>query len=120
MQETVFMFEQAFKNIDDVLWKEAGCTTELDYTEQVGVYELYLQGRYHWGKRNVESLRKSLEYFQEAATRDAGFAPAHAGLADSYALLGNNGGMAVDAAFPRSRAEAMLALRLNDRLARTT
>ena len=27
-------FEQVFKNIDDVLWKEAGCTTELDYTEQ--------------------------------------------------------------------------------------
>lgn len=25
------MFEQTFKNIDDVLWKEAGCTTELDY-----------------------------------------------------------------------------------------
>lgn len=28
------MFEQTFKNIDDVLWKEAGCATELDYTEQ--------------------------------------------------------------------------------------
>ena len=28
------MFEQVFKNIDDVLRKEAGCTTELDYTEQ--------------------------------------------------------------------------------------
>ena len=28
------MFEQVFKNVDDVLWKEAGCTTELDYTEQ--------------------------------------------------------------------------------------
>jgi type I restriction enzyme M protein len=28
------MFEQTFKNIDDVLWKEAGCTTELDYVEQ--------------------------------------------------------------------------------------
>lgn len=28
------MFENTFKNIDDVLWKEAGCTTELDYTEQ--------------------------------------------------------------------------------------
>ncbi|MGY3388315.1 type I restriction enzyme M protein [Bradyrhizobium sp. USDA 3311] len=27
-------FEQTFKNLDDVLWKEAGCTTELDYTEQ--------------------------------------------------------------------------------------
>ena len=28
------MFEQAFKNIDNIVWKEAGCTTELDYTEQ--------------------------------------------------------------------------------------
>ena len=28
------MFEKTFKNIDDILWKEAGCTTELDYTEQ--------------------------------------------------------------------------------------
>ncbi len=28
------MFEQAFKNIDDILFKEAGCTTELDYTEK--------------------------------------------------------------------------------------
>jgi len=28
------MFEQVFRNIDDALRKEAGCTTELDYTEQ--------------------------------------------------------------------------------------
>jgi len=28
------MFEQTFKNIDDVLWKEAGCSSELDYIEQ--------------------------------------------------------------------------------------
>src|SRR5579862_845077 len=28
------MFEQVFRNVDDVLRKEAGCTTELDYTEQ--------------------------------------------------------------------------------------
>ena len=28
------MFEQTFKNIDDILHKESGCTTELDYTEQ--------------------------------------------------------------------------------------
>lgn len=28
------MFAQAFKNIDNALWKESGCTTKLDYTEQ--------------------------------------------------------------------------------------
>jgi type I restriction enzyme M protein len=39
-------FEQAFKNIDDVLWKEAGCTTELDYTEQTSwlLFLKYLDG----------------------------------------------------------------------------
>jgi type I restriction enzyme M protein len=33
-EKDLLMFEQAFKNIDDVLWKEAGCSTELDYIEQ--------------------------------------------------------------------------------------
>ncbi len=28
------MFQQTFKNIDDILHKDAGCTSELDYTEQ--------------------------------------------------------------------------------------
>jgi type I restriction enzyme M protein len=28
------MFEKTSRNIDDILRKESGCTTELDYTEQ--------------------------------------------------------------------------------------
>ncbi|HQF39116.1 MAG TPA: type I restriction-modification system subunit M N-terminal domain-containing protein, partial [Opitutaceae bacterium] len=38
--------EQAFRNIDDVLRKEAGCTTELDYTEQTSwlLFLKYLDG----------------------------------------------------------------------------
>ncbi|PIN80630.1 type I restriction endonuclease subunit M [Candidatus Woesearchaeota archaeon CG10_big_fil_rev_8_21_14_0_10_32_9] len=28
------MFEQIFKNVDDILWKDAGCGSELDYVEQ--------------------------------------------------------------------------------------
>ncbi len=40
------MFQQVFKNIDDVLRKEAGCTTELDYTEQSSwlLFLKYLDG----------------------------------------------------------------------------
>jgi len=40
------VFEQAFKNIDDVLWKEAGCSSELDYTEQTSwlLFLKYLDG----------------------------------------------------------------------------
>ena len=45
-KEQAPMFEQAFKNIDDILWKEAGCTTELDYTEQTSwlLFLKYLDG----------------------------------------------------------------------------
>ncbi len=40
------MFEQAFRNIDDALRKEAGCTTELDYTEQTSwlLFLKYMDG----------------------------------------------------------------------------
>jgi len=40
------VFENAFKRIDDVLRNEAGCTTELDYTEQTSwlLFLKYLEG----------------------------------------------------------------------------
>jgi type I restriction enzyme M protein len=40
------MFDQVFKNVDDVLWKEAGCSSELDYTEQTSwlLFLKYLDG----------------------------------------------------------------------------
>lgn len=40
------MFEQAFKNIDDILRKEDGCASELDYTEQTSwlLFLKYLDG----------------------------------------------------------------------------
>ena len=31
---TYLMYEAAFKSIDDTLWKDAGCSSELDYIEQ--------------------------------------------------------------------------------------
>ncbi len=52
------MFEQAFKNIDDVLWKEAGCTTELDYTEQTS-WLLFL--KYLDGMEQDKALEAELE-----------------------------------------------------------
>ena len=51
-------FEQTFKNIDDVLWKEAGCTTELDYTEQTS-WMLFL--KYLDDQEQERALRATLE-----------------------------------------------------------
>ena len=55
------MFEQAFKNIDDVLRKEAGCTTELDYTEQTS-WLLFLK---YLDRRVSTSLRPVVMEFSE-------------------------------------------------------
>jgi len=56
------MFEQTFKNIDDVLWKEAGCTTELDYTEQTSwmLFLKYLDDLE--GERAIEAELRNQTY----------------------------------------------------------
>jgi type I restriction enzyme M protein len=47
------MFEQTFKNIDDVLWKETGCATELDYAEQTS-WMLFLKYLNEGSNREAE------------------------------------------------------------------
>lgn len=47
----------------------------------------YLRGRFHWSRRNEGELRMAIRYFEQAIARDPSYAPAYAGLADSYALL---------------------------------
>jgi hypothetical protein len=61
------MFEQAFKNIDDVLRKEAGCTTELDHTEQTS-WVLFLRNP-NGGEAVVH--RSPEEILDETAALDA-------------------------------------------------
>ena len=80
-------------------------------------YHAYLKGRFHWNKRSAEGLKKSLEYFNEAIEIDPVYAGAYAGLADSYAVLGNQHLMASNSAYPRAKAAAMKAIEINDCLA---
>ena len=65
------MFEQAFKNIDDVLRKEAGCTTELDYTEQTSwlLFLKYLDGLEEEKKIEAELEGKKYAYILDKAYR---------------------------------------------------
>jgi TolB-like protein/DNA-binding winged helix-turn-helix (wHTH) protein/Tfp pilus assembly protein PilF len=55
-------------------------------------YEDYLQGRYFWNKRDGGALERAMEYFQKATSIDSNYAPAYAGLAETYALLAGNTG----------------------------
>lgn len=58
------MFEQAFKSIDDVLRQEAGCTTELDYTEQTSwmLFLKYLDDLEQERAMEAELVGKSYDF----------------------------------------------------------
>lgn len=56
------------------------------YTTNNEAYQLYLQGRYFWNKRNSENLKKATELLRAATEKDPNFALAYAGLADCYAV----------------------------------
>ncbi len=55
-------FELAFKNIDDILWKDAGYTSELDYTEQTSwlLFLKYLDALEH--DKATEAAFEGKEY----------------------------------------------------------
>jgi len=80
-------------------------------------YQLYLKGRYLSNQSTAESLRKSIEYFQQAIDIDPGYAMPYVGLADSYNWLG--GGLnyvSPSETLPKAKAAAMKALELDKTL----
>ena len=82
-------------------------------------YQAYLRGRFFWNKRTEPALRKAVEYFNEAIAKDGTYAPAYAGLADSWSLLASNSYDAVPPreGMPLAKAAALRALELDGGLA---
>jgi TolB-like protein/Tfp pilus assembly protein PilF len=80
-------------------------------------YELYLKGRFFWGKRSKPGLQQGISYFEQSIESDPNFALAYAGLADSYTLLDDWGKTPPRDSFPKARAAAEKALALDDSLA---
>ena len=85
-------------------------------TENCDAYELYLKGRFFAAKRLGDNLNKSIDYFNQAIEKDPKFALAHAGLADSYALLPQYTNASVEDCFPKARAAADKAIAIDDNL----
>lgn len=59
------------------------------YSRSSAAYDAYLKGRFFWHKMTTEAIQRSMAYFHEALSLDAGFAPAYAGLADCHAQMGS-------------------------------
>ena len=74
-------------------------------------YQLYLQGRYYWNKRNPEGFEKAIQLFNQAIQKDPNNALAYSGLADSYVLL--DFWISVQEALPQALAAAGRAVALD-------
>jgi DNA-binding winged helix-turn-helix (wHTH) protein/TolB-like protein/Tfp pilus assembly protein PilF len=79
--------------------------------------EDYLQGQYFWGQQTSRSLLKAVAFYRSAIEKDPGFAPAYAGLADSYIQLEAYGLMSPQQARELAREAARKGMDLDPTLA---
>jgi len=82
-------------------------------TSNVGAYNTYLLGRFHYNKGDVEGLHKAVEYYEEAISQDPSYAVAYAALADVHEQLAAYEDDSLNR-FPKARAAALEALDLDD------
>ena len=80
-------------------------------------YDSYLRGRFCWNTWSVESLQQAASFFQRAIDRDANFASAYSGLADSLSMLGFFNLVRPHQVYPRALQAATRAIELDDGLA---
>ena len=84
------------------------------YTENIQAYGLYLKGRFAWNKRTQEGVAEAVRFFEQAIAEDPNYAPAYAGLADSYSLDVDYRSIPVDEAYARAKVYARKALELDE------
>ncbi|MEO8098015.1 MAG: protein kinase [Acidobacteriota bacterium] len=79
-------------------------------------YRLYLKGQFFWNKFSADGAVKSIEFFNQAIGEDPLYAPAYAGLAQSYAVQGAELIRPAKDVMPRAIAAAEKAIALDDSL----
>jgi tetratricopeptide (TPR) repeat protein len=79
--------------------------------------DLYTRGRFVMDHQTEQSLRESIDLFQQAVDKDPGFAAAYAGMADSYNVLAQYGYIAPSEGMQQARQAANRALAIDPHLA---
>jgi TolB-like protein/Tfp pilus assembly protein PilF len=79
-------------------------------------HEAYLRGRVSWNKQTDEALKKAVEFFQQAIDEDPLYAPAYAGMADTYIARAFFAYSAMTDMGPLASAAARRAIELDDKL----
>jgi TolB-like protein/DNA-binding winged helix-turn-helix (wHTH) protein/tetratricopeptide (TPR) repeat protein len=92
-------------------------TVERPDTVNPEAYGEYLKGRYHFLQYTADDWQQAIEHFTRAIEADPNFAPAHAGLAQSYLVAAGWNTFPPDEALRQGEAAARKALALDGSLA---
>jgi TolB-like protein/Flp pilus assembly protein TadD len=87
------------------------------YTDNPEVYNTYLQGRYWLHQQTMEGFARGYELFTRVLQTEPRFAPALAGLADYYTLVGFFGFQPPMEVWPEAKAKAEQAIAMDPSLA---
>lgn len=90
---------------------------DANQTKNLEAYNLYLQGRFFWNKRNEEGIEKSIEYYEKSITEDNEYAVAYAGLADAYFIQAYWGWTSREEGYDKAKEYTLKALSINKNLA---
>ena len=94
-----------------------GTSTQMG-TKSVEAHNAYLQGHFHFVRRNLEDYRTAIAYFDQAIQLDANYALVYAERAEAWSLLGDLAGERATA-YPKARSDAEKAVALAPGLAET-
>ena len=87
------------------------------YTDSNEAYQLWLKGRYSFGKRTKDGHLQAIGYFRQAINLDPKFALAYARLSETYGALSFYPYVSPKEAFPEAKAAAQQALQIDPTLA---
>jgi TolB-like protein/Tfp pilus assembly protein PilF len=87
------------------------------YTDSNEAYQLYLKGRYYFGKRTRDGIERSIECYQQAIALDPKFALAYARIAEAYNQVPSYPYGSPKEAIPKAKAAAQQALQIDPTLA---
>jgi eukaryotic-like serine/threonine-protein kinase len=86
-------------------------------TADAAAYQLYLKGRFFWGRRGGDNIQKAIEYFDEAIRQDPNYALAYAGLAEAWITLPGHASARLQDVKPKAKEAAIKSLQIDDTLA---
>ena len=85
-------------------------------TKSTEAHNAYLQGHFHFQRRNLEDFRKAVSYFDEAIRLDPDYALAYAERSEAWSMIGDLTGQRATA-WPKAKSDAENAVAIAPELA---